>query len=771
MKSVTIHKLIDDQSRSVHLNSGRRRLCTRSRSFQRWIHESSERSPNRSCCGRGAVVLLVLVFFMFFNAAFAANFTVFMTNNTFNPANQTINVGDTVTWTIANGSHDTVSGSSGVGNGIWRSPLMTIIGQSFSFTFTAAGTYPYYCTPHWPIGMMGSIRVLAPNSPPRVSISSPANGTEFSAPADITVEADASDSDGTVTQVAFFMNGAPLGVVLAAPYRVTANGLGAGSYTFSAVATDNANATASASVSVTVAGQAPVIITPPQPQTVNESDDVVFAVQATGSLPLSYQWFFGSNAIAGATAASLLLTNVSLADSGVYKVEVTNAFGSASAPATLMVTNSPMGTPPSITAQPQSQTVHAGTNITFTVGAIGSLPLSWQWFFNGAAIVTETNSSLNLSNVTLASAGDYFVVVNNPFGSATSSVAVLTVCGFTLSKSSASFSAAGGVDSVTVNTGPQCDWSVSHTNWIVVTSGDGGVGPGTVQFTVLSNATRTARSAVLLIAGQTFTVTQAGALFPAKNDFNHDGNTDFLFQNVDGRVGLWLMEGVTRIGTLYLRNGRPVAPGWRIVGTHDFNRDRSTDILWQHSNGQLAIWFMNGTNFVRAELISGAPVLGRVWRVAGLGDFNHDGHEDILFRHTDGYLLVWLMKGTRFSRQHLLNNGEPIPSRWRVVGVADVDHDEQPDIVWQSPDSSIVIWFMNGMVPTTGPLLSRLPRLNARIVGLNDVNQDGQLDFIWRHADNHFSVWRMDGTNYNSTIEINGAEKVSSAWMFVAPKN
>jgi len=635
-------------------------------------------------------LLVVFVVLAFLSAGWAANFSVSMFNNRFVPADLTIRVGDTVTWTVMQGNHDTVSGSSGVPSGVWNSNdqyrRLMRIGESFSFTFNAANTYPFYCTPHWQFfGMVGTIRVMAPNAPPSVSIISPANGSNFSAPADITIEADASDPDGTVTQVEFFINGASIGVVAARPYRVTTNNIGPGGYSLSAVATDNANATGSASVSVTVSGQAPAITSPPQSQTVNISNDVVFTVQATGLLPLNYQWFFDQNVIVGATGDTLLLTNVSAADSGVYTVQVTNAFGSASASATLTVTNLPVGTPPGITLQPQSQTVDAGMNVTFTAAAIGSSPLSWQWFFNGSAIVTETNSSLELTNVIPANAGDYFAVVANAFGAATSSVATLTV-------------------------------------------------------------------------------------FAAKNDFNHDGNTDFLWQNVDGRVRLWLMEGVTRIGALLLRNGRPAASGWRIVGTHDFNQDRNTDILWQHNNGRLALWFMNGTNFLRSELISGAPALGRPWRVVGLGDLNGDRHKDILFRHTDGYLLVWLMKGTKFNRQRLLYNGEPIPSRWRVVGLADVNNDEQPDILWQSPESSIVIWFMNGMVPTTGPLLSHLPRLNARIVGLNDLNQDGNLDFIWRHADNHFSVWWMNGTNRLGAAEINGAEVVSSAWIFVAPK-
>jgi len=150
---------------------------------------------------------------------------------------------------------------------------------------------------------------------------------------------------------------------------------------------------------------------------------------------------------------------------------------------------------------------------------------------------------------------------------------------------------------------------------------------------------------------------------------------------------------------------------------------------------------------------------------------NHDTHTDILFRHKDGYLQVWFMKGKRFVSQLLLYNGEPIPPEWRVVGVADINRDGQADIIWQSPDSSIVVWFMSDVTPISGPLLSNLPRLNASIVGVNDLNQDGKLDFIWRYPDGHLSAWSMNGTNRVGSIAINNREPVSSAWRFSAPRN
>jgi plastocyanin len=550
---------------------------------------------------------IIISLLLMANAAFAATHTVSMIINQFSPADLTINVGDTVVWRCDAGTHDTVSGSRGVSDGTWRSPFLSA-GQTFSFTFTQDRDYEYYCTPHWfQFNMVGIIRVRPPNGPPTVSITSPPDQATFSAPADIILEASASDAEGDAVTVEFFMNGSSLGTIDAPPYRRIINDLGGGNYTFRAVATDSANATADASVSITV-------------------------------------------------------------------------------------TNPPAGTPPAFITQPQSQAVLAGTNVTFSAAASGSSPLVWQWFFNLSPVPDATNSILELTNVQPAHAGEYFVTVSNAFGSATSSNATLTV---------------------------------------------------TVP------------------------------LFPAKNDFNHDGQTDFLWHHKDGRVILWLMDGVNRVAALQLRNGRPAPLGARIIGTHDFDFDSNVDILWQHADASLRIWFTTGTDFLRSEVISPTPTLGRSWQAVGLGDFNGDLHADILFRHSEGYLLLWYMKGKGFSRQQLVYNGKAISQRWRVAGAADINNNGYPDILWQKSSSAMVVWFMTNQIaaPVTGPLLSHLPRVDARVVGLNDLNQDGHVDFIWRDPQGRFFVWWMNQTNTFGSFPINHGQPVSSSLRFAAPRN
>ena len=82
---------------------------------------------------------------------------------------------------------------------------------------------------------------------------------------------------------------------------------------------------------------------------------------------------------------------------------------------------------PIIVLQPADQTVYVSANVNFTVAATGASPLTYQWLFNGTALVGQTNAVLLLPDVQLTNSGNYSVVVSNNAGSATSSTAVLTV--------------------------------------------------------------------------------------------------------------------------------------------------------------------------------------------------------------------------------------------------------------------------------------------------------------------------------------------------------
>jgi hypothetical protein len=169
---------------------------------------------------------------------------------------------------------------------------------------------------------------------------------------------------------------------------------------------------------------APTILMQPSSQTVYAGVEVGFTAAVSGALPLVWQWRFNEKPIPDATNSTLILKAVKPAQAGDYSVVVTNSLGSiTSQVATLTIQN----TAPLITANPNGQTVYAGTNVSFSAAAVGSLPLSWQWYFEHTPVQDAANSTLTLSGVTTNSSGNYFAVVTNSLGSATSQVAVLKV--------------------------------------------------------------------------------------------------------------------------------------------------------------------------------------------------------------------------------------------------------------------------------------------------------------------------------------------------------
>ena len=126
----------------------------------------------------------------------------------------------------------------------------------------------------------------------------------------------------------------------------------------------------------------PAITVQPKSQTVIASTAASLSSTVTGTAPLSFQWYFGMTAIAGATSGTLAWASVAPSNAGNYYFTVTNAGGAVtSAVATVTVV-----VPPAITVQPKSQTVIASTAASLSSTVTGTAPLSFQWYFGMTAI-------------------------------------------------------------------------------------------------------------------------------------------------------------------------------------------------------------------------------------------------------------------------------------------------------------------------------------------------------------------------------------------------
>src|SRR5258705_3979829 len=93
----------------------------------------------------------------------------------------------------------------------------------------------------------------APNQPPTVALTAPANGATFTAPATVTLTASASDPENRLARVDFYRGSTQLGTATAAPYSFTWSSVAAGSYTLTAIAVDaDGGTTTSGAISITV---------------------------------------------------------------------------------------------------------------------------------------------------------------------------------------------------------------------------------------------------------------------------------------------------------------------------------------------------------------------------------------------------------------------------------------------------------------------------------------------------------------------------------------
>jgi len=215
--------------------------------------------------------------------AHAATVPVSISGFQFVPSNVTVKQGDTVTWT----QKDTTQHTSTSDTGVWNSPFLNL-NDTFSQTFDTAGTFPYHCIPHASF-MRATVTVQAgaANQPPVVSITSPANNATLTS-TNVTLEATASDPDGSVAKVQFFEGRTSLGEADQSPCRTSVS-LAAGTHNISAQATDNQGATTSSAVVTVTITAAPPPPTAPMLSDATRTADGKFQFTLHGSAGQSYQ--------------------------------------------------------------------------------------------------------------------------------------------------------------------------------------------------------------------------------------------------------------------------------------------------------------------------------------------------------------------------------------------------------------------------------------------------------------------------------------------------
>ena len=345
-------------------------------------------------------------------------------------------------------------------------------------------------------------------------------------------------------------------------------------------------------------------------------------------------------------------------------------------------------------------------------------------------------------------------------------------CAIAPAVSVTTFAAGGGTGVATFQAPAACTWDVSSSaSWLAPLPETIGSGSGTIRFRVAANTTGAARSATLRIGTATFTITQTAT--PAvRGDLDANGSADLVWQHSDGRLAVWYMSGATQIAGRAFAPPALSDPAWSAAARGDFDRDGSGDVLFQHADGRLAVWLMSGATLLSGRALTPASVADPLWRVQAADDFDRDGWLDLIWRHeTTGAVAVWYMTGTVLREGRLLTPAAVPDLDWLIAGAGDMNGDGHADLVWQHRVSGgLAVWLMRGDHLMSGEPLTpnRVADTDWRIRAVADYNGDGWPDLAWQHrTEGMLSIWIMRATMLVDGLRVSPFVVSDAGWRIV----
>jgi hypothetical protein len=114
------------------------------------------------------------------------------------------------------------------------------------------------------------------------------------------------------------------------------------------------------------------------------------------------------------------------------------------------------------------------------------------------------------------------------------------------------------------------------------------------------------------------------------------------------------MNGINLRSSVLVNPSNPGDTRWLVVGATDVDKDSRADILFQHSDGTLAAWFMNGANRTGFDVLNPENP-GPDWRVSANANYGQSTQSDLILQNINGDMQVWYMNGTHGEMRKLLN--------------------------------------------------------------------------------------------------------------------
>ena len=298
----------------------------------------------------------------------------------------------------------------------------------------------------------------------------------------------------------------------------------------------------------------------------------------------------------------------------------------------------------------------------------------------------------------------------------------------------------------------------------------------------LTGSTLTYSGGSLILSGVTGTITAsaaagggvqltllASAAGDVRNDFNGDGRSDVLWRHDNGSFTTWLAQGNGSFASNDANSFTVLPAEWRVVGTGDFNGDGRDDVVWRRTDGAFTEWLTQGNGSFASNDANAWTVLPNSWQVDGVGDFNNDGRDDLVWRRSDGAFTTWLGQANGGFVSNDANSFTVLPTSWQVAATGDFNGDGRDDIAWRRTDGAFTTWLAqgNGSFASNDANSWAVLPTSWRIEGTGDFNGDGRDDLVWRNDNGSFTTWLAQPNGGFVSNDANSWAILPNSWQVV----